>query len=104
MCTCRKTTKMSQTTKSLSAFNPGDVVRVVYNQGCLAHQGQLAIVVSPEEFPAYLKDMLNSIDEKDLYHFFIAVRWVPSLSYPNKPEDGFYSKARFEKVENVAKG
>jgi len=87
--------------KTHSNFKPGDVLRVVHNKGIHAHVGQLAIVVAPDEFPSYFKTMLKSVDKEDLYQFFTTVRWVPSANYPNKPEDGFYSSARFEKAAAV---
>lgn len=71
---------------------------MVHNKGTHAYVGQLAIVVDPDEFPAYFKTMLETVGKADLYEYFTSVRWVPSMNYPNKPEDGFYSIARFEKA------
>lgn len=87
-----------------SSFKPGDFVRVKYDHGCVASSGTQAIVVPHEEFPSYFKDLVKAVGEKDAYESFIAVMWVPSMSYPNKPEDGFYSTARFEKITNPYKG
>lgn len=99
----KKETKKTITTHSPSKLEPGDVLRVIYTQGCQAQPGQLAIVVPPEEFPQYLKTMLETVDPADLDQYFITVRWIPGLTNQSLPEDGFYSKARFEKV-NVSKG
>jgi len=87
-----------------STFKPGDVVRLVHAQGCAAKEGTLAVVVRPEDYPIYHRTMLNTIGEKDLFEYFLAIYWLPNIEIQQPAEDGFYSKARFEKVEKVAVG
>ena len=80
-------------------FKTGDVVRLKYIHELNAHKGEMAVVVPPSTYPEHLASMYRAIDRKDVHEYFIAVEWLPSFYSDGKyPENGFYSKERFELV------
>lgn len=101
----RKINPTTRPTHSSFKLVPGTVVRLVHDKGCIANEGRLAEVVEHSEFPVYLQQLLNTVDREDAYNYFVGIRWFPA-QYPEKqePEDGFYSKHRFEPVIAKAKG
>jgi hypothetical protein len=65
----------------------------------------MAEVVEHSEFPAYLAQLLETVNREDAYNYFVAIKWFP-VPYPEKepPQDGFYSTERFVPVIAKAQG
>ena len=74
----------------------GDIVRLIHTQGLHVPNGTLGVVVSPSQFPIYLAAMYRTMDRDDVHKYFIAIEWFAAIS-TDLPENGFYSKDRFEK-------